>query len=32
MTNAIIDRLIHYSHLLMFTGKSYRLKHSTIKY
>ncbi|WP_418655028.1 hypothetical protein [Anoxybacter fermentans] len=27
-----MDRLIHYSHLLMFTGKSYRLKHSTIKY
>ena len=31
MTNAIIDRLIHHSKLLMFTGESYRLKHSTIK-
>jgi DNA replication protein DnaC len=25
MTNAIIDRLIHHSHLLVFTGPSYRL-------
>ena len=31
MTNALIDRLIHHSHLLMFTGESYRLKNSTIK-
>lgn len=30
MTSAIIDRLIHHSHLLIFTGQSYRLKHSTI--
>jgi DNA replication protein DnaC len=30
MTNAIIDRLIHHSHLLVFTGPSYRLKHSTM--
>lgn len=30
MTNAIIDRLIHHSHLLVFTGQSYRLKHSTM--
>lgn len=30
MTSAIIDRLIHHSHLLVFTGPSYRLKHSTI--
>lgn len=31
MTTALIDRLIHHSHLLMFTGDSYRLKHSSIK-
>lgn len=30
LTSAIIDRIIHHSHLLMFTGNSYRLKHSTI--
>jgi len=32
MTTAIIDRLIHHSHLLVFTGPSYRLKNSTINY
>lgn len=31
LTSAIIDRLVHYSHLLIFTGKSYRLEHSIIK-
>lgn len=31
MTSAIIDRLIHHSYLIMFTGESYRLKNSTIK-
>ncbi len=31
MTSALIDRLIHHSHLLMFTGDSYRLRYSTIK-
>lgn len=30
MTSAIIDRLIHHSHLLVFTGPSYRLTHSSI--
>jgi len=30
LTSALIDRVIHHSHLLMFTGSSYRLKHSTI--
>jgi len=30
LTSAIIDRLIHHSHLLMFTGQSYRLQHSKI--
>ena len=30
LTSAIIDRIIHHSHLLIFTGSSYRLKHSTI--
>ena len=30
MTSAIIDRLIHHSHLLVFTGQSYRLTHSTM--
>ncbi len=31
LTSAIIDRLVHYSHLLIFSGKSYRLEHSKIK-
>lgn len=30
MTSAIIDRLIHHSHLLVFNGPSYRLSHSSI--
>jgi len=30
LTSALIDRVIHHSHLLMFTGSSYRLKHSTM--
>ncbi|HZH88259.1 MAG TPA: ATP-binding protein, partial [Chitinophagaceae bacterium] len=30
LTTALIDRLVHHSHLLVFTGPSYRLKHSTI--
>lgn len=30
LTSAIIDRIIHHSHLLMFTGSSYRLKNSSI--
>ena len=31
LTSAIIDRLIHHSHLLIFGGQSYRLAHSTIR-
>lgn len=31
LTSAIIDRLIHHSHLLVFNGMSYRLEHSKIK-
>ena len=31
LTSAIIDRLIHHSHLLVFQGQSYRLIHSTMK-
>lgn len=31
LTSAIIDRLVHYSHLLIFSGKSYRLEHSIIR-
>lgn len=31
LTSAIIDRLIHHSHLLIFGGQSYRLTHSTIR-
>jgi DNA replication protein DnaC len=30
LTSAIIDRVIHHSHLLIFNGTSYRLKHSSI--
>src|SRR5690606_22201061 len=32
LTPALIDRLVHHSHLLVFTGTSYRLKHSTINW
>ena len=31
LTSAIIDRLVHHSHLLLFTGKSYRLLNSSMK-
>lgn len=31
ITGAIIDRLIHHCHLVIFTGKSYRLEHSGIR-
>jgi DNA replication protein DnaC len=31
LTSAIIDRLVHHSHLLIFQGPSYRLTHSTMK-
>lgn len=31
LTSAIIDRLIHHSHLIVFSGMSYRLEHSKIK-
>ena len=30
LTSAIIDRIIHHSHLLVFNGSSYRLKNSSI--
>ena len=31
MTTAMIDRLIHYSHLLIFDGESHRVKHSLMR-
>ena len=31
LTAAIIDRLIHHSHLIIFSGKSHRLKNSLMK-
>ncbi|MFY9177658.1 MAG: ATP-binding protein [Caldicoprobacterales bacterium] len=31
MTAAIVDRLVHHSHMLIFTGKSYRMANSLIK-
>ena len=31
MTAALIDRLVHHSHLLIFDGDSYRIKNSLIK-
>lgn len=31
LTAAIVDRLVHHSHMLMFTGKSYRIKNSLMK-
>ena len=30
LTSAIIDRIIHHCHLLIFNGPSWRLEHSTI--
>jgi DNA replication protein DnaC len=30
LTSAIIDRIVHHGHLLIFNGSSYRLKHSSI--
>lgn len=30
LTSAIIDRIVHHSHLIVFQGKSYRLIHSTM--
>lgn len=32
LTSAIIDRLIHHSHLLTFTGTSYRIKNSSMNW
>jgi len=32
MTTAMIDRLIHYSHLLIFDGESHRVKHSLMRH
>ena len=31
MTTAIIDRLVHYSHLILFDGESYRVRNSLIR-
>ena len=31
LTAAIVDRLVHHSHMLMFIGKSYRMTNSLIK-
>lgn len=31
MTAAMVDRLIHHSHLLIFDGQSYRMKNSTMR-
>lgn len=31
MTTAMIDRLVHHSHLLIFEGESYRIKTSKIR-
>jgi len=31
MTTAMIDRLVHYSHLLVFDGESWRMKNSLIR-
>jgi len=32
MTTAIIDRLVHHSHLLIFDGESHRVKHSLMRH
>lgn len=31
MTAAIIDRLAHHGHLVVFEGESYRMQHAWIK-
>ncbi|RUL45631.1 IS21-like element helper ATPase IstB [Lysinibacillus antri] len=31
LTEAVIDRLIHHSHLIIFTGESYRYRNSSIR-
>jgi len=31
LTAAIVDRLVHHSHMLMFTGQSYRMTNSLLK-
>ncbi|SIO37756.1 IstB-like ATP binding protein, partial [Peptoclostridium litorale DSM 5388] len=31
LTNAIIDRMVHHSHLLVFNGPSFRIEHSLMK-
>lgn len=31
LTAAIVDRLVYHSHMLLFTGKSYRLTNSLMK-
>ena len=30
LTEAVVDRMIHHSHLIQFTGESYRVKHSLL--
>lgn len=30
LTEAIVDRMVHYSHLIQFSGESYRVKHSLL--
>lgn len=32
LTNAILDRMVHHSHLLIFDGPSWRLQNSLMKY
>lgn len=31
LTTAMVDRLIHHAQILIFKGKSYRLKHSMLQ-
>ena len=31
MAAAMIDRLVHYGHLLIFEGKSYRMEYALIR-
>lgn len=32
MAVAMIDRFIHYGHLLIFEGKSYRMEHAVMRW
>ena len=32
MTAAMVDRLVHHGHLLIFSGRSYRMEHALMRH